>query len=1393
MTPPSPPETPQKNIPKKTAGRFQSILLKLLVLFFVSVLLVFILATATTPGTRFTLALVERYAGIQLHGVSGNLMSQLTIQHIEFHHNELDLVADEVALQWQPVALLDKQIRLDYVRVNHLQLALKQTDETPMTLPASLKLPQPLKLVSADQLAVQHLQLSMLDKHKQPEKPQQFSALNARVSINADNYQLQFSGTTPWGSATLNGGFETTRPFVTQAQFDLQGLPVKQDGVIVPATKVHGTLTGSWQKLLVHAQLSVARDASLKNNQPIESASGDLHALVTPFASLPIQTLQMDLNSVNPAVFYADAPQANLQLKGDFNVSDDAKLPTLHGHITIKNAMPMTWNAGGMPFSKLGSEITLNESQLRWQSAKMELEDGGLVTGSGHLEFNKVAMAQLPAMTASVDVKNVNLLRLDSRLKNTQLNGKIEADSEKNGWQFVLNLQDKYPNNLNASLVAKVHLNHEHLLNLQTVELRAKETKLTAQGSFALNGKQAFLLRGEAQNLNPANWIDVPEGRIATRFDVSGQLMQGWYVDAKVMELSGQFAGSNLKGESDFVVRQDELVSIKKLEFNWGENRLSAKGTWQIRQGMQAKQDRLQLNLAVPNLSALSAPFKKLLPVAEKIQGALFMDGILSGSIQQPDGQLNVRVEKLLIPAVIELDKLQATIALAPGSQGKIDGKLDATGLIIAPSQSSGSSNTRNDFKIANLKASVSGLRHAHQVQLTAALPRKHQINLQAKGDLQESGRSVKNGLHWQGEVQQLDLSGASDLKLISPFALQVSSQAVQMGVANWQGNLGKLQVQKMNWSHGQLTTKGQLQGLSAVNALKLWRARLPLTGNLQLDADWEFAINQQATGQFDIKRSSGDVTIVDISGGYNQSYALDLQDLWLKGSLGESDKVNSRTSQPVLLELHAQGNQLGQIKAQLRSSINKTELGWNWIDSAPLSGVVQMQVNDIQWMSQFTAQGVALRGELQAQAQLTGTVKNPDYSAQIRGRELQVSLTELGVLLPNGILEATLNKNTQFRLDKLTFSQTIKTPPKHNQLTGLPWINETGTVEASGEIDLQSGRGSIKAHWQRFPFLQNMENWLVASGDAELTESENAWNLSGQLVADAAYFSMPKQPPPRLSSDVVVLKKNDERKAIDTSAGVQSNVDFTINTGNNFIFVGRGLNTKLMGALRIRIENDGPVLASGSIQTAGGTYEGYGQELSIERGILNFQGPFDKPSLNVRALRRGLPVEAGVEIIGTVAKPEVRLISEPNVPDQDKLSWLVLGRGSDQVSGPDAGLLLSAAGAIFGGESGNSIPRDVAKTLGLDEISVSTVSSSPDSQLPSQTVAGTINNAMATDQIFSVGKRITPDLVFSIERSLTDATNGVKLTWRLTRRFSIVGRTGSDTSIDAQYLFSFN
>ncbi len=1180
-------------------------------------------------------------------------------------------------------------------------------------------------------------------------------------------------------------------------------------------------------------------EAQRKRLIPAESG-GQLFAVITPLAGFPLESLKVDFHGLDPGDFYVAAPQANMHIQAELNTVRGPEGNSLQGMLALQNKSSAPWNQGGVPLTSLTTRLSWSERQFSWQSLQVLFAGQGVVQGYGRIslrDFIKPDISAnvdsgkgiklshknddqaLSAIAAQFDVQNLDLARVDSRMETTRLNGKMQVEQQNSMLHAMFDLREKRVN-FDAKLHAKIRLSPGHIVYLDQFELMANEGCLSAAGSVDLQGNNAFLLKGDANNVDPSRWVHVPGGRIQAHFSLAGQWQPEWQLTAQLAHLSGQFAGLDLHGDADLSIRSGPVLMIKTLNLGWGGNQLVASGNWMpAGQHMPAVNSQMRIKLVLPDLAAASHPFEKIMPssVSLPLRGAVYVDGVVSGDFQQPAGYAAVNIRNVMIPGLLTLEKLQATLTMAPGAAGAVDGMWDLQGLTIAGNETEQSVHPlrktenaqalRPDIYIKQLQAGISGVRHDHVIRLNATFLQQYHLQLQAQGDLQKMSAVTGNVPEWAGQVQVLNLSGPLDLQLAAPVTLRCSAEKVQLAAASWRSSMGVMQLQQLHWAPGQLVTSGTLQALPVAEALKLWRADVPVEGKLLVDASWKIDMGQQLAGQIEVKRRSGDLSVLDVINNHELPIVLGLQTLLLhvnvSPDLNDKNKdkaipafagsalLNAGSRQSALnVTLDAQGSQLGILKANFSSILSKAPAAWVWADTAPLSGQAGVRLPDIHWMSGLAGAGVVLHGSAQVSANIAGTVGTPLYQARVSAQQLQVALTELGVLLPDGHLELSIDNN-QLRLAQLRFSRRNSAPPKHVKLNGLDWISETGTVEASGQVDLKSGQGTIAAHWQRFPFLQGTDRWLVASGDAQLTQSAQTWNLTGELAADAAYFSIPRQITPKLSGDVYVVSQHGKKSEVPPVN--QSGLDFKLKMGENFVFVGRGLDTRLVGDLRLRARNDSSLQANGSIRTDGGSYEGYGQKLAIERGILNFQGMPDNPGLNVSAMRRGLAVEAGLEITGTVSRPQVRLISEPNVPDVDKLSWMVMGRGADQLAGSESGLLLSAAGAIFGGEDGKNIPRGIVRGLGFDEFSVGSSNSLPGSQLPSQTVAGGIASTAGSDQVVSVDKRITPNLVFSIERSLTDATNGLKLTWHLAKGVSIIGRAGSDTAIDGQYTFSFD
>src|SRR5690606_11652848 len=153
------------------------------------------------------------------------------------------------------------------------------------------------------------------------------------------------------------------------------------------------------------------------------------------------------------------------------------------------------------------------------------------------------------------------------------------------------------------------------------------------------------------------------------------------------------------------------------------------------------------------------------------------------------------------------------------------------------------------------------------------------------------------------------------------------------------------------------------------------------------------------------------------------------------------------------------------------------------------------------------------------------------------------------------------------------------------------------------------------------------------------------------------------------------------------------------VDLGKQFYLRGMGLDTGLEGKINIRNTRSG-MRANGVVNAREGRFSIYGQTLVVRRGTVTFQNRLDDPLLDVIAVRQGLRIEAGVQVSGTARSPVITLVSYPEVPETEKLSWLLLGRSPD-ASGADAGMLLAAAASLLTDEGSEPIYRQ----LGLDEL----------------------------------------------------------------------------------------
>jgi translocation and assembly module TamB len=151
------------------------------------------------------------------------------------------------------------------------------------------------------------------------------------------------------------------------------------------------------------------------------------------------------------------------------------------------------------------------------------------------------------------------------------------------------------------------------------------------------------------------------------------------------------------------------------------------------------------------------------------------------------------------------------------------------------------------------------------------------------------------------------------------------------------------------------------------------------------------------------------------------------------------------------------------------------------------------------------------------------------------------------------------------------------------------------------------------------------------------------------------------------------------------------------------------------------------------------------------------------------------LDVRVGVAVSGGVLTPRVRLYSEPEMSELDKLSWLVVGRASEGVGSADTAVLQRAAMALLSGEGGGSTDA-VLKNIGLDELSLH------------QTEDGTVR-----ETVVKVGKQLSQRWYVGYERSVNATTGTWQLIYRVARRFTLRAQTGDDNALDVIWTWRWN
>ncbi|OGB00032.1 MAG: hypothetical protein A3E25_21750 [Burkholderiales bacterium RIFCSPHIGHO2_12_FULL_69_20] len=1361
--------------------------------------------------------LLQRVPGLQASGVQGTLATgSLRIAKLDWQlpGNAGRLQLWQLQVDGGRMALLPRPGVKGAVLLGRVQAARLQFDSAPPTgkplqAPVDLHLPIDLRV---DQLQIDEVQIDQWPLVQQARAALSLGA-KAGLQHRIDDLSLTLEAGSDQASrpVQLSGSLAVATGAPLEVTADLQARRP-----MAPAWQ--GTLKASGPLARLAAEARLTGEA--RADAPADAAPPSLQARATllPFAAWPLGALSLQTQALDLAALSAALPQT--RLSGDAEIQTHGLDQPATAVITLVNALPGAWDTGRLPVQRLRLQasgeprqtdrLVLDQFELQLANAVGAAGAAGRVTGQGRwladtlaldLQIDQLLPARLHRSAAAISLGGPLKLRAQGLPLGPATAGAapptLALDGTLTGRWLAGGTAASRPS-VSLRLVADGSARH---LKITQAEARAGDAlaRLSGQAQIEAGG---WRLRGQAAlaHFDPRPWWPGAEGSAWRRgpHRLTAQAQANLLVRAPAGPTapSGSLAIDRLlaavNGDASIAVQDSQLAGVPVAgelrlhsagpaaqvdgQLTLAGNRLTLQGQGG---GALPADDRWHAVLKASDLARL-APLAPLFDALAPGSAAAWpRAGSLSAEVQTQGRWPALRSEGALQVQGLALTGLAVRSASLDWRHGEqlddpMQVRLKAGGLRSGTQQ------------IDQLTARLDGTLRSHAISLLVDSPVRPpawaenllgpagsgtRLEAEARGQWQSAiagagsaGRYNVQGLQLQGGARDaqggsrpwlaaqgltgellLGPTGALQSLQLAPGRVQLLSTALNWRELRWQAAVGAKPGAQPD--PGRLDVAAELETIDLARLLARLQPEMGWSGNLTLGGRIEIHSADRLDADIVLERGSGDLSVTDDLG---QTRALGLTDLRVALSAHDG-----------LWQL-AQGLAGRRVGTLAGAQVLRTTPERHWPPGhAPLQGVLEARVADLGVWGAWIPPGWRLSGALDTIAQFSGTLAAPQVNGAMRGSGLGVRNVLQGVSLSEGELALVLEGDNA-RIERFDFKG------------GDGQLTLTGGATLGAQP-----RATLRLVADHFRVLGRLDRRLVATGQANLALDAERLRLDGAFTVDEGLFDIGRGDAPALDADVTVTHSVTPATANGNGRGAdnarpatptppvlrQAQVDLKIGLGEQLRLRGRGVDTGLRGDLQLSTPG-GKLAINGTVRTQDGRYAAYGQKMEIVRGRFIFSGEPDNPRLDVLAIRPNLDVTVGVLVDGLAHNPRIRLYSEPEMAEYDKLSWLVMGRSPDGLGTADTALLQRAAFALLAGDTPG--PTDqLLDAIGLTDFSL-------------RQTEGTTR-----DTIVTLGKQLSRRWYVGYERSMQATTGTWQLIYRIAQRFTLRAQSGAENAVD--------
>ncbi len=611
-----------------------------------------------------------------------------------------------------------------------------------------------------------------------------------------------------------------------------------------------------------------------------------------------------------------------------------------------------------------------------------------------------------------------------------------------------------------------------------------------------------------------------------------------------------------------------------------------------------------------------------------------------------------------------------------------------------------------------------------------------HRIEVEAVGE-DAQGRMTVRGAYdaaarqWRGELVGARLDPARFAAWVqeAPTGLLVSLQRIEMEPVCASGDDGRLCAQ-WQWTPEQLHLATRLDALELAALQPLlppdWRGRGRISGRASL----RYAEGRVQQAQAELQAAAG-----ELRAGASARLVFEQATLRLREAERRAD-----------LELRLQLPS-GELYTQAYAA------GDGPFGDRQLRGQLRIDWPDIAALSLISPEIAEASGQLSGAFELGGTVSTPNLDGDLAIRDGELLLRSVNARIED--LQAHLNA----------------TPTQGLRLQAGGRLGE-GEFRLDGEVAADGTRAELRLSGSSLLAVNTAEARITLEPDLRIRIGDGAVYTEGRIVVPKAEITPSRfdaggiQP----SADQVLVSENEE---LAPRGGLELRSRIELVLGDAVHFEGFGLDTRLTGTLRTRDEPGELTTAIGELRLLDGQYTAYGQDLSIETGRLIYAGgAISNPAVELSAVRRPRKdIVVGVQVRGPLQQPSLSLFSTPPMSDENRLSWLVLGRGTEAGASRAEQAVLGDAALALGLKGTALLTERIGEKLGLDEFSVGSAPGEP------------ANQAQLT-----IGKYLNPRLFVSYGVGLFQPGYSLKLNYDIGRGFELQTETGTQSGADLIY-----